>query len=76
MKTEDHYGPHLLDWDVFEIERPNVVVARARIEPILNGCVVHEVYEGLDGHKWTMCQMTNCVRYVASGAPMSKALTR
>jgi hypothetical protein len=39
------------DWDVFEIERPNVVVARARIESILNGCVLHEVYEGLDGHK-------------------------
>jgi hypothetical protein len=39
------------DWDVFEVERPNVVVARARIESILNGCVLHEVYEGLDGHK-------------------------
>ena len=39
------------DWDVFEVERPTVVVARARIEPILNGCVLHEVYEGLDGHK-------------------------
>jgi hypothetical protein len=39
------------DWDVFEIERPTVIVARARVELILNGCVLHEVYEGLDGHK-------------------------
>jgi hypothetical protein len=39
------------DWDVFDVERPAVVVARARVELILNGCVLHEVYEGLDGHK-------------------------
>jgi hypothetical protein len=39
------------DWDVFEIERPTVIVAHARVEMILNGCVLHEVYESLDGHK-------------------------
>src|SRR5580704_8368396 len=39
------------DWDVFDVERPTVVVAHARVESILNGCVLHEVYEGLDGHK-------------------------
>jgi hypothetical protein len=39
------------DWDVFEVERPTVVVAHARVDLILNGCVLHEVYEGLDGHK-------------------------
>jgi hypothetical protein len=39
------------DWDVSDIERPAVVVAHARVELILNGCVLHEVYEGSDGHK-------------------------
>jgi hypothetical protein len=39
------------DWDVYDIERPTVIVARARVELILNGCVLHEVYEGIDGHK-------------------------
>jgi hypothetical protein len=39
------------DWDVFDVERPAVAVAHARVELILNGCVLHEVYEGLDGHK-------------------------
>jgi hypothetical protein len=39
------------DWDVFEVEHPTVIVAHARVEMILNGCVLHEVYEGLDGHK-------------------------
>jgi hypothetical protein len=39
------------DWDVFDVERPTVVVAHARVEVILNGCVLHEAYESLDGHK-------------------------
>jgi hypothetical protein len=39
------------DWDVFDVERPAVVVARARVGLILNGCVLHEVYQSLDGHK-------------------------
>jgi hypothetical protein len=39
------------DWDVFEIERPTAVTAHARVELILHGCVLHEVYEDLDGHK-------------------------
>src|ERR1700690_1573773 len=39
------------DWDVFEVEHPTAIVAHARVEMILNGCVLHEVYEGLDGHK-------------------------
>jgi hypothetical protein len=39
------------DWDVFDVERPAVIVAHARVESILNGCVLHEVYQGLDGHK-------------------------
>lgn len=39
------------DWDVFDVERPTVIVAHARIELILNGCVLHEVYEGTEGLK-------------------------
>jgi hypothetical protein len=39
------------DWDVFEVERPTVIVAHARVELILNACVLHEIYEGVDGHK-------------------------
>jgi hypothetical protein len=39
------------DWDVFDVERPTVVAAHARVELILNGCVLHEVYEDIDAHK-------------------------
>jgi hypothetical protein len=39
------------NWDVFDVERPTVVVAHARVELILNACVLHEVYESVDGHK-------------------------
>jgi hypothetical protein len=39
------------NWDVFDAERPTVVLAHARVDLILNGCVLHEVYEGIDGHK-------------------------
>ena len=39
------------DWDVVEIEHPTTIVARARVELILNDCVVHEVYEAMDGHR-------------------------
>lgn len=37
------------DWDVFEINGSEPV-ARARIEPILNGCVLHETYMAAEGH--------------------------
>jgi hypothetical protein len=39
------------DWDVFDVERPTVLVAHARIESMLNGCVLHEVYENVEGQK-------------------------
>jgi hypothetical protein len=39
------------DWDVFDVERPSAIVAHARVELILNRCVLHEIYEDLDGHK-------------------------
>jgi hypothetical protein len=52
------------DWDVFDIERPTVIVARARVELILNSCVVHEVYEGIDGHKGESFSIYDATRNV------------
>ena len=38
------------DWDAFDVDKPNSVVARTRIDAILDGCVVLEDYQGSDGH--------------------------
>jgi hypothetical protein len=38
------------DWDVFEIGSPTKV-ARARVDRILDGCALHEDYEGTNGSK-------------------------
>ena len=38
------------DWDTFETDAPGgPSVARARVEPIAQGCAVHELYEQNDG---------------------------
>lgn len=38
------------DWDTFETDVPGgPSVARARVEPIAEGCAVHELYEQVDG---------------------------
>lgn len=38
------------DWDTFEIEPPGgSSIARARVEPIAQGCAIHELYEQADG---------------------------
>jgi hypothetical protein len=38
------------DWDTFETEVPGgPSVARARVEPIAQGCAIHELYEQTDG---------------------------
>jgi hypothetical protein len=37
------------DWDTFETNDARTVVARDRVEIILDGCVLREVYEGADG---------------------------
>jgi len=42
------------DWDVFDAGSPivgNGMVARARVDLILGGCVLREDYQGADGHK-------------------------
>lgn len=38
------------DWDTFEADAPDgPSVARARVEPIAQGCALHELYEQADG---------------------------
>lgn len=39
------------DWDAFDADNPTTVVARNRVDLILDGCVVREDYEGTDGHR-------------------------
>jgi hypothetical protein len=39
------------DWDVFDSDNLKLKVARVRVEPILNGCVLRETYEATDGHQ-------------------------
>jgi hypothetical protein len=39
------------DWDVFDVDIPGKLVARARINPILDGCVLLEDYQDTNGHK-------------------------
>ncbi len=38
------------DWDVFDIGSPTKV-AHARVDLILDGCVLREDYQGTDGHQ-------------------------
>jgi hypothetical protein len=37
------------DWDAYDVDRPATVVARARVDTILGGCVLREVYDGANG---------------------------
>jgi hypothetical protein len=39
------------DWDAFDVGGGPAKVARARVESILDGCVLLETYEGTDQHK-------------------------
>jgi hypothetical protein len=39
------------DWDAFDVDKPTTVVAHARVDRILDGCVLREDYQGTDGHK-------------------------
>ena len=37
------------DWDVFDVGAPRQTIAHARIDVILGGCALREVYEQTDG---------------------------
>jgi hypothetical protein len=39
------------DWDAFDVDSPTMVVARTQVDLILDGCVLRENYEGMDGHR-------------------------
>ena len=39
------------DWDVFDVGNPATPVAHARVDLILDGCVLREDYQGTDGHQ-------------------------
>jgi hypothetical protein len=49
------------DWDTFEVDSPNKIVARNRVSSILEGCALLEVYEqrdGLNGQSFTIYDAT------------------
>lgn len=37
------------DWEAFDVNTPQTIAAHIRVEPILNGCVLKETYEGAGG---------------------------
>jgi ketosteroid isomerase-like protein len=39
------------DWDVFDVDNPTIVVARTRVDRILDGCVLREDYQAANGLK-------------------------
>jgi Domain of unknown function (DUF4440)/Domain of unknown function (DUF3471) len=52
------------DWDTFEVDSPDKVVARNRVSSILDGCALLEVYEqrgGLNGQSFTIYDATRKV---------------
>jgi hypothetical protein len=45
------------DWDAHDVGDPSKIVARNRVEVILNGCVIHEDYrqnDGLHGESYSL----------------------
>jgi hypothetical protein len=50
------------DWDVVDRDRPTLVIARARVELILDNCVLHERYEQTDGKKGESFSMYDSTR--------------
>ena len=39
------------DWDAYDFDKPDKVVAHLRVDRILDGCVLREDYQGTDGHE-------------------------
>jgi hypothetical protein len=52
------------DWDVFEMDNPAKVVARAQVDRILDGCALHEDYQGTNGAKGESFSMYDASRKV------------
>ncbi len=51
------------DWHVFDVGSP-IKVAHARVDLILDGCVLREDYQGTDGHKGQSFTMYDAARKV------------
>jgi ketosteroid isomerase-like protein len=51
------------DWDVFDVGSP-LQVAHAKVDLILDGCVLREDYQGTDGHKGQSFTIYDVVRDV------------
>jgi len=52
------------DWDVFDVDQPEVKSAHVRVDPILDGCVLHEQYEdpaGAKGESFSIYDVTRGV---------------
>lgn len=39
------------DWDAFDADKPGTLEARLRVDRLLDGCVIHEDYQDVHGHK-------------------------
>jgi hypothetical protein len=39
------------DWDAYDLDAPDKVVARNHVDLILDRCVIHEVYDGVNGSR-------------------------
>jgi hypothetical protein len=51
------------DWDAFDIGRP-AIVARLKVDHLLDGCVLREVYKGADGHEGESLSLYDASRKV------------
>src|SRR5258708_13436041 len=52
------------DWEVFDVDNPTTVVARTRLDRILDGCVVREDYQGANGLKGQSFSLYDAARKV------------
>lgn len=52
------------DWDAYNNDQPGNKVAHVLVEVILDRCVLHEVYEGADGHKGESFSVYDASRHI------------
>jgi hypothetical protein len=52
------------DWDVFDVDKPEVKSAHVRVDSILDGCVLHEQYEDPTGAKGESFSVYDATRRV------------
>lgn len=52
------------DWDVYDVGRPDSIVARNRVAPMLGGCALREVYQQGDGLRGESFSLYDATRRV------------